>query len=89
MAVKALDDCSSGLLVGSDHLTQIFWIELTGEGSRVHEVTEHYRELAPFGVWRATFTVKEFCLWGLGVSGRRLGVTLSHPDQNPAVLIMR
>jgi hypothetical protein len=51
MAVKVLNDCGGGLLVGADDLPQIFWVELAGKGRRVHQVTEHHGELAPFGVW--------------------------------------
>jgi hypothetical protein len=51
MAVKALDDGGSSGLVGLHHLSQIFWIELAGERSRIDEVTEHHRELAAFRVW--------------------------------------
>jgi hypothetical protein len=85
----ALDDGGSGLLIGSDHLSQIFRIELAGEGRRVDEVTEHHRELTPFGVWGATFNLEEFCLCGLVCAGRRLCGRLSHPDQDSAVLVAR
>ena len=72
MAVKALDDGGSGLLVCLYHLPQIFRIELAGEGRRIDEVTEHHRELAPFGIWDATFNVGKCGLYDLVVSGRRL-----------------
>jgi hypothetical protein len=69
MAVKALDDCRSGLLIGPYHVSPIFWVELAGEECRVDEITEHHRELAPFGIWGATLNVGKCCL---GLSGRRL-----------------
>ena len=49
IAAKALDHRGTGLLVGAHHLPQVFRVELDGESCRVHEITEHHRELAPFG----------------------------------------
>jgi hypothetical protein len=72
MAIKALDDRSGGLLVGPYHRAPIFRVELASEERRVNEITEHHRELAPFGIWRATLNVDEWRLWALVVSGRRL-----------------
>ena len=71
-AVKALNDCGGGFLIGADYLTQIFRIELAGEERRVHQVTEHHCELAPLGVWGATFKLDGFCLWRLVYLRRRL-----------------
>jgi len=48
-AVKTLDHCSTGLMVGTHHLPQVFRIELSGEHSRIHQVTEEDGELPPLG----------------------------------------
>ena len=50
MPLKALDDLSTGSLVGAHHLPQIFGIELAGERGRIHQVTEQHGELAAFGL---------------------------------------
>ena len=50
MSLKALDDLSTGSLVGAHHLPQIFGIELAGERGRIHQVTEQHGELAAFGL---------------------------------------
>ena len=72
MAIKALDDCCSGLLVGPYHVSPIFRVELAGEACRINEVTEHHRELASFGIWGATLNVGMDWLGGLDISGRKL-----------------
>jgi hypothetical protein len=51
MPVKAGDHLGTGVLVGPDDLAQVFRVELTGQGGRVHQVTEEDGELASFGVW--------------------------------------
>ena len=50
MSLKALDDLSTGSLVGTHHLPQVFGIELAGERGRIHQVTEQHGELAAFGL---------------------------------------
>ena len=57
-----------GLLVGAYHLAPIFWVELAGEECRVDEITEHHRELAPFGIGCATLSRRKCGLgnWGRG-----------------------
>src|SRR5262245_55570637 len=72
IAVKALNDCCCGLLVGAYYLAPIFRVMLTSQERRVDEVTEHHRELAPFGIWSATCNMRKGALGLLGVSGRRL-----------------
>jgi hypothetical protein len=52
MAVKALNDCGGGLLVGADDLSPIFWVELASQQGRVDQVTKEHGELAPFRLWR-------------------------------------
>src|SRR5712691_4467145 len=102
MAVKPLNDYGSGLLVGADDLPQIFRVELAGKGRRVHEVTEHHCELAPFGVWGLRRGGWGQGLDGLDVCGGRrwseLGsrwgrergpVRTTRPDQDATVLIHR
>src|SRR5215471_4443220 len=64
MPIVALDDLGTHPLIGTDHVPILFGVELVGESSGVHQVTEHHRELAAFGVrygrgrWRTTR------LWG-------------------------
>ena len=103
-SLNGLDDGESwrdvGLLVGADDLPPIFRVELAGKGRRVHEVTEHYRELAPFGVWGLRRGELGQDLDGLDVCGgrwwpelgRRWGrergrVHTTRPDQDATVLI--
>src|SRR5438034_3100755 len=50
MPVKALDDLSTGRVVRAHDLPVVFWIKLTGEHGRIHQVTEEDGELAPLGV---------------------------------------
>ena len=49
---KALDDGGAGGVVGTQHLAQVFGIELPGEAGRVGQIAEHHGELAAFGVGR-------------------------------------
>ena len=51
---KALDDLGTGGLIGPHHGAEVFHIELTRQGRRVHQITEQDGELAPFrvrGLW--------------------------------------
>ena len=50
MALKAGDHLGAGLLIGSHHLAQVFRVELAGQRRRVHQITKHHGELAPFGL---------------------------------------
>ena len=50
VALEALDDLDTGLLIGAHHFAVVFGIELTGEAGGIHQVTEQHRELAPFRV---------------------------------------
>jgi len=52
VAIKALDDLGTGVLVGAHNLAQVFWVELAGEACGIHQVTEQDGELAAFGVRR-------------------------------------
>ena len=51
MPLKAGDHLSTGVLIGPDHLAQVFRVELSSEGRGIHQITEQHGELAPFGVW--------------------------------------
>jgi len=51
VAVKTLDHLRARGLVGAHDLPQVFGVELGREGRGAHQITEHDRELAPFGVW--------------------------------------
>ena len=48
--VKALDHRGAGLLVVPHDVAPVFRIALPGEPGRVHQIAEHDRELAAFGV---------------------------------------
>jgi hypothetical protein len=58
MAIKAADYLSAGLLIGTHHVSEIFGVELAGQGSGVYDITKQDRELAAFrirsaaGHWR-------------------------------------
>jgi hypothetical protein len=49
MALKALEDLSGCSLVGLHYLAVFFRVQLARKPCRVHQITEHHRELAPFG----------------------------------------
>src|SRR5215471_609865 len=50
MPLKAGDRLGAGVLIGPHHLPKVFWIKLTGQSCRIHQVAEHHCELAPFGI---------------------------------------
>src|SRR5215471_18904289 len=56
MAIKALDDLSTGGVIGLNYFAQVFRVKLARERCRVHEVTEHDGELAAFGFRRSRAT---------------------------------
>ena len=49
MAFVLLDDLGGGCLVGSDHLAQVFGVELLGEFRGVRQITEHHGQVPTFG----------------------------------------
>jgi len=49
MALKAGDHLGTGVLIGPHHLPEVFRVKLTGEGSRIHQVTKQHGELPAFG----------------------------------------
>src|SRR6266571_3673888 len=53
MPVKTGNHLGARLLIGTHDLPVVFWIQLTGEHGRLHQVTEEDGELAPLGVGRA------------------------------------
>jgi hypothetical protein len=55
VALEALDDLGTGLLIGAHPLAVVFRVELAGEHGRVHEVAEQHRKLAAFRVRRRKF----------------------------------
>src|SRR5262245_6233268 len=55
MPLKARDDLYTSILIGLHHFAQLFRIKLGGEGSRADHVTEHDRQLPPFGFTRAPY----------------------------------
>src|SRR5712691_4895035 len=77
MALKALDDTGTRGLVGADHIVEVFWAQLLGEGGRVCQVTKHHRELTAFGLgppWHGRWRVPRRRLGGLDDRWRvRLG----------------
>jgi hypothetical protein len=50
MSLKAGDHLGAGVLIGPHHLAQLFRVELTGEHSRVYQVTKQHGEMATFSV---------------------------------------
>src|SRR6266699_983824 len=50
MPIVALDNVGTNPLIGTDHLPVLFGIELAGESSRIHQVTEEHGELAALRV---------------------------------------
>src|SRR5215471_1633366 len=52
VAVKALDHLRTGGLIGLDYLPQVFWVELTGEDGRIHQIAEQDGELTALSVGR-------------------------------------
>jgi hypothetical protein len=50
VALILVDHRRRRLLVGANHFTQVFGIELLGELGRVGEIAEHHSELPPFGL---------------------------------------
>src|SRR5262249_58088258 len=68
VALKALDLLSAGLLIGQDHLAQVFRVELLSERGGAHQITEHHRELAPLG-----FGGTWFCRRRRRLGGRQAG----------------
>ena len=49
MALKAGNHLGAGLLDRPAPRRAVFWVELAGERSRVHQVTKQHGELAAFG----------------------------------------
>src|SRR5215470_14376075 len=47
----ACDDLRADCLVGSYDIPIIFWIKEAGELGRLHQITEHHRELPSFRFW--------------------------------------
>src|SRR5215813_13668180 len=72
VSVKTLDDFRADVLVCTHHVTPVFWVELDGESSGVHEVTEHDRELSTFRVGRRRCSRERCDLRGWLVLGSRL-----------------
>jgi hypothetical protein len=52
MPIVALDNVGTHPLICTDHVTPVFWVELAGESSGVHQITEHHRELPSFRIGR-------------------------------------
>src|SRR5262245_44893501 len=50
MAIKALDDLSTGSVIDLNYFAQVFRVELPRERCRARQVTEHDGELAAFGI---------------------------------------
>ena len=66
MPVIAFDDRRTGLLVSTDYFTQLFRVELLGEGGRAHQVTEHDSELTAFARRQSGVRRPKSGVWGLG-----------------------
>src|SRR5215510_9285555 len=100
MALEALDDRSTGLLVRPHNLPQVLRIKAAGEGSRVYQVAEQYRELTAFGhrgLGRSRWAIRvgdvhrQGNSWGYklghGRSRKQRCFSVTGPNQDSAVLI--
>src|SRR4029450_7974646 len=72
MPIVALDNLGTHPLIRTHHITPVFRVELRGQFGRVHEVTEHDRQLTAFGFWYTCCAWRRHTLHGLIVLGRRL-----------------
>jgi hypothetical protein len=52
MALEAGDHLGTGVLIRPHHRAPVFWVKLSGEHRRVHQIAEQDGELAAFGVER-------------------------------------
>ena len=64
MPLEAGDHLGADLLIGTDHLTEVFGIKLPGQHRGVHQVTKQHGELAALGV-----SATQGRRWGDGVPG--------------------
>ena len=71
VAVKALDHCGAGGLIGAYDPSVVFRVKLSGEGGRVYQITKQHRELPAFRL-EAPSEVGEGASWG-GESSRADG----------------
>src|SRR5262249_32540217 len=97
-SIVALDNLGTHLLIRPYHVTPVFRVELAGESSRVHQITEHHRELTAFGFWSTRFGwwsgnrsswifSPDFLLSRLNDDGLRSRACFTSPDQHSPVLI--
>src|SRR5262245_35379651 len=70
IAVEAADLLGAGLLIGQDHLAQVFGVEFLGERGGAYQITEQHRQLPPLGFGRCRARL---------LSGVRLGVATLVP----------
>jgi hypothetical protein len=52
VSLKAPNHLGADGLVGADHLTPVFWIELPGQRRRAHQVAKQHGQLSAFGLMR-------------------------------------
>jgi hypothetical protein len=50
MPLKTGNHLGAGVLISPHHLAEVFGVELTGQRSRVYQVTEQHGELTALGV---------------------------------------
>jgi hypothetical protein len=67
MPIVALDNFSTHPLICTHHVTPVFRVELSRQGSRVHEVTEHDSEVASFRIRRRWHGWCESALGSMGL----------------------
>src|SRR5215471_18140650 len=98
MPIVALDNVGTHPLICTHYVTPVFWVELAGKTSGVHQITEHHRELTAFGFWRTRFGWRsfnrsslvfspDFLLSRLNDGGRRGRACFTSPDQHSSVLL--
>src|SRR5262249_41565282 len=74
VALKAADLLGAGLLIGQDHLAQVFRIKLLSQRGRAHQITEHHGELAPLR-FRGSHHLRP-CRFGVSLRTRRVAWSL-------------
>jgi hypothetical protein len=67
IAIVALDDFSTGRLIGTHHIPVLFGIESAGECGGIDQVAEHDGELAAFGVRGLRGSWRHIRLWRRGL----------------------
>src|SRR5262249_10534965 len=65
VTVKTSDNLGANLLIRPYHVTPVFWVELGGQFGRVHQISEHDRQLPSFSFWRMRGGAWDFARTGV------------------------